>query len=235
MRLTREFRNQFIQHEMRTHGRKNGFVTTGQETRLLKWLPVIGLDKGKTLATANIPAGAPIVLEIGFGNGEFMAAQLAQHPEWYMLGVEIYLPGVAKCVGRLEDSGVIDRGRVSQLPAQYVLEHQVAEKQLDGIFINHPDPWPKARHHKRRIIQKPFAELMVTRLKNGGFIKLASDKPDLAEWMRDILDETPGLANVAGPGNFIEREAGRIHTKFEQRGLREGRTSQFLHYTKETT
>jgi tRNA (guanine-N7-)-methyltransferase len=76
---------------------------------------------------------------------------------------------------------------------------------------------------------------MVSRLKPGGFIKLASDVPELAEWMRDILDDTPSLTNVAGKGGFIERDEDRVFTKFEQRGLREGRTSQFMHYVKETT
>ncbi|WP_167632436.1 tRNA (guanosine(46)-N7)-methyltransferase TrmB [Mariprofundus ferrooxydans] len=233
MRLSKEFRDQFIQHEMRTHGRKNGFVTTGQEARLLHWLPLIGLPKEKTLADANIPAGSPVVMEIGFGNGDFLVHLAESHPEWTLIGVEIYLPGVAKAVGRLEDAGVIERTRITQLPAQYVLEHQVAAEQLDGLFVNHPDPWPKARHHKRRIIQKDFAALMVSRLKPGGFIKLASDKPDLAEWMRDILDVTPGLKNVAGVGGYIDRDADRPETKFEQRGLRAGRVSQFLHYVKE--
>ncbi len=232
MRLSREFRDQFTQHEMRTHGRKNGFVTTGQEARLLRWLPVIGLPKEKRLSDAGLPAAAPIVMEIGFGNGDFLVHLAKTHPDWALLGVEIYLPGVAKAVGRLEDAGVIERSRITQLPAQFVLTHQVAEQQLDGIYINHPDPWPKARHHKRRIIQKDFAALMVSRLKPGGFIKLASDKPDLAEWMRDILDATPGLENVAGPGGFVERDVDRPQTKFEQRGIKAGRISQFLHYVK---
>jgi len=232
MRLSKEFRDQFIQHEMRTHGRKNGFVTQGQEARLLHWLPIIGLPKEKTLADARLPENAPVVLEIGFGNGDFLVHLAQTHPEWLLVGVEIYLPGVAKAVSRLDDAELIERCRITQLPAQFVLTHQVAESQLDGIFINHPDPWPKVRHHKRRIIQKDFAALMVTRLKAGGFIKLASDKPDLAEWMRDILDDTDGLENVAGRGGFIERDPDRPHTKFEQRGLKAGRPSQFLHYIK---
>ncbi len=232
MRLSQEFRNQYIQHEMRTHGRKNGFVTTGQEARLLKWLPVIGLPKDKTLAMAGIPDESPIVMEIGFGNGDFLVHLASKHPDWALLGVEIYLPGVAKAVGRLEDAGFIERTRITQLPAQFVLENQVAENQLHGVFINHPDPWPKARHHKRRIIQKDFAKLLVTRVESGGFIKLATDKPDLALWMQDILDNTEGLANVAGKGGFVERDEDRPHTKFEQRGIKEGRVSQFLHYVK---
>ncbi len=233
MRLSAEFREQFIQHEMRTHGRKNGFVTTGQEARLLKWLPKIGLPKDKTLNMANIPKNSPIVLEIGFGNGDFLVHLAAKHPDWTLVGVEIYLPGVAKAVGRLEDAGFIERTRITQLPAQYVLEHQVEEGQLDGIFINHPDPWPKVRHHKRRIIQKDFALLLVSRLKQGGFIKLASDIPELAEWMADILDNTKGLTNVAGEARYIERDEDRVFTKFEQRGIKAGRQSQFLHYIKD--
>jgi len=232
MRLSKEFRDQFSQHEMRTHGRKNGFVTVGQEARLLHWLPKIGLPKEKKLCDSGLLSDAPIVMEIGFGNGDFLVHLAQTHPEWQLVGVEIYLPGVAKAVGRLEDAGVIERCRITQLPAQFVLTHQVVEEQLDGIFINHPDPWPKTRHHKRRIIQKDFAALMVSRLKPGGFIKLATDKPDLAEWMRDILDATPGLENVAGVGGFIERDADRPQTKFEQRGIKAGRISQFLHYEK---
>jgi len=232
VRLSKAFRDQFVQHEMRTHGRKNGFVTTGQEARLLKWLPVIGLSKDKTLHTANIPADSPIVLEIGFGNGDFLLHMAEKHPDWTLVGVEIYLHGVAKAVGRLEDAGLIERTRITQLPAQFVLEHQVEKEQLDGVFINHPDPWPKVKHHKRRIIQKDFANLIVSRLKNGGFIKLASDIPELATWMRDILDSTAGLSNVAGVGGFIERDQDRIYTKFEERGMKAGRKSQFLHYVK---
>lgn len=233
MRLTPEFRKQFSQHEMRTHGRKNGFVTTGQEARLTRWLPMIGLTHEMTLDDAKIPAGSPVVMEIGFGNGDFLVHLAERHPDWTLVGVEIYLPGVAKAVGRLEDAGFIERTRITQLPAQFVLTRQVNEAQLDGIFVNHPDPWPKVRHHKRRIIQKDFAKLMVSRLKPGGFIKLASDVPELAEWMRDILDQTPGLTNVAGKGGFIDRNEDRLFTKFEQRGIREGRTSQFLHYIKD--
>ena len=100
MRLSKEFRTLYSQHELRTYGRKNGFVTAGQEARLLKWLPKIGLPKDKTLNDAGLPEGAPVVLEIGFGNGDFLVHLAQTHPDWCLLGVEIYLPGVAKAVGR---------------------------------------------------------------------------------------------------------------------------------------
>lgn len=232
MRLSRQFREDHIQHEMRTHGRKNGFVTKGQEQRLVQWLPKIGLSSEQPLSGCGLDLDLPIVMEIGFGNGDFMVHLATTEPELQIIGIEIYLPGVAKAVGRLEDAGVIQRCRISQTPAQVVLTHQVAAEQLDGVYINHPDPWPKARHHKRRLIQKEFAQLLVTRIKPGGFIRLASDKPDLAEWMQEILDHTEGLSNVAGQGNFVAREENRPFTKFEQRGLKAGRSSQFLHYQK---
>ena len=230
MRLSRDFRQQHLQHELRTYGRKSGFVTHGQEARLAEWLPGIGVPKGKALADAGIAANASIVMEIGFGNGDFLVHLAQTHPGWTLFGVEIYLPGVAKAVGKLEHAGVIERVRISQLPAQFVLQYQVGEGQLHGVFINHPDPWPKARHHKRRLIQKDFSRLLVSRIKKNGFVKLASDQPDLAEWMRDILDTTPGLRNIAGSKGFIERDPDRPQTRFEQRGIREGRESQFLHY-----
>ncbi|MDX8409831.1 MAG: tRNA (guanosine(46)-N7)-methyltransferase TrmB [Mariprofundales bacterium] len=229
MRLDRSFRHQHQQHELRTHGRKNGFVTKGQQARMAHWLPTIGLPRDQTITDTT----TPWVLEIGFGNGDFLVHMAQSHPEWQLLGIEIYLPGVAKAIGRLEDVGVIERCCISHLPAQFVLEEQIPQDFLHGIVINHPDPWPKARHHKRRLIQPDFARLLVSRLQHGGFMHLASDKPDLAEWMRDILNATPGLHNEGGADGFVDRDEDRPWTKFEQRGLHEGRHSQFMHYRRE--
>ncbi|MDQ6975189.1 MAG: tRNA (guanosine(46)-N7)-methyltransferase TrmB [Mariprofundaceae bacterium] len=217
---------------MRTHGRKNGFVTQGQEQRLTHCLPKIGLPVGKHLDDSGFSPSLPVVMEIGFGNGDFLVHLAKTHVTWQLLGIEIYLPGVAKAVGRLDDAGVLPRCRISQTPAQVVLSQQISAEHLHGIYINHPDPWPKKRHHKRRLIQQDFATLMVSRLKVGGFIRLATDKPDLAIWMQKILDHTAGLENTAGVGGFIVRDDDRPFTKFEQRGLKEGRDSEFLHYIK---
>jgi len=235
MRLDRDIRDNFLQREMRTYGRKNGYVTKGQYERLHRLLPKIGLPKEAQLASNSFVSPAPVVVEIGFGNGEFLTHLTQLHPEWNFLGVEIYLPGVAKAAARLEDAGVMERVRISQLPAQYVLQSQVAEESLRGVYINHPDPWPKARHFKRRLIQKDFASLLASRLEPDGFVKLATDKPDLADWMREVLDAEPMLRNMAGTKGFIPRDPDRPVTKFEERGVAEGRTSQFLHYVKETT
>ncbi|HKJ82497.1 MAG TPA: tRNA (guanosine(46)-N7)-methyltransferase TrmB [Mariprofundaceae bacterium] len=233
MRLSREIRDSYIQREYRTHGRKNGYVTQGQEARLTRWLPRIGLPKEKTLDEAGFVLSVPVVMEIGFGNGDFLTHLASRHPEWNLIGVEIYLPGVAKAVSRLEDAGVIERVRISQLPAQFVLNEQVPAGRLHGVYINHPDPWPKPRHHKRRLIQKDFARLLVSRLEPGGFLRLATDIAEMADWMREILDATPGLRNMAGHDGFVSRDPDRPATKFESRGERAGRESRFLHYVRE--
>ncbi|MBF0281450.1 MAG: tRNA (guanosine(46)-N7)-methyltransferase TrmB [Zetaproteobacteria bacterium] len=232
MRLTSECRQHYNQHEMRTHGRKNGFVTKGQEAKLTQWLPKIGMTNETTLAQTGLDLTQPIVLEVGFGNGDFLAHLAQTHLDWQMIGIEIYLPGVAKAVSKIDEVGVIERCRISQLPAQFVLNHLIPDQSLDGIFINHPDPWPKKKHFKRRIIQKDFAQLLTSRLKMGGFIKLASDIEELAIWMRDILDQTAGLQNLGTENGFIPRDEDRPHTKFETRGLNAGRRSYFLHYQK---
>jgi len=235
MRLERNIRDDFLQREMRTYGRKNGYVTKGQHARLARWLPKIGLSRDERLGPDAFAVSAPVVMEIGFGNGEFLTHLATVHPEWNLIGVEIYLPGVAKAVARLEAAGVMERVRISQLPAQYVLRHQVAEGGLHGVYINHPDPWPKARHARRRLIQKDFARLLASRLAPGGFVKLATDRPDLAEWMREVLDAEPMLRNVAGHAGFVPRDADRPPTKFERRGEQEGRPSMFLHYVRRTS
>jgi len=232
MRLTKEVRDHWRQHELRTHGRKNGYVTKGQAERLDLWLPKIALHRDVSVHD-SIPKDVALGVEIGFGNGEFLAELTQNFPEHYFLGVEIYLPGIAKAVSRLEACGGIERVRLSQLPAQYVFAHQVDISSLEHIYINHPDPWPKKKHDARRLIQKDFAKLLVSRLKVGGTLSLASDVEELALWMQVILDEVPELQNVAGKGGFITRPEGRIQTKFEQRGHKAGRTSQFLHYIKQ--
>lgn len=232
MRLSSHLRETFLQHELRTYGRKNGFITKGQALRLEHLLPEIGLSAGARLDKGDFRHPGPLVMEIGIGNGEFLAHLARKHPDWNLVGIEIYLPGVAKAISRLEDLGVLERVRISQNPAQYVIEKQIAPESLHGVYINHPDPWPKARHARRRLIQPDFAALLVSRLEPGGFLKLATDWPALAVWMREILDETEGLLNMGDESGFVEREPDRIETKFEKRGRREGRESVFLHYVK---
>jgi len=230
MRLRAELRARFLPQRIRYYGRRNGQATKGQIARLERLLPLVGIDGETPLDEAGIPKGAKVLMEIGFGNGEFLEHLARREADAWLVGIEPYLPGVAKALTRLERVAALDRVRISLFPAEHVLEKQTPDGFLDGVFIHHPDPWPKKRHHKRRLIQKPFAELLARKLKPGGFLKLSTDWPELAEWMLAILDATPNLVNVAGKGHFAPREADRPYTKFELRGLREGRESLFLHY-----
>ena len=230
MRLPPEIRERFLPRGIKIHGRRNGSVTPGQLKRLVRWLPEIGLAPEVSLAEAGIPAGATVLMEIGFGNGEFLAHLARAHPKAWLVGVEVYLPGIAKAIARLEEAGALAHTRISQYPAQHVLEKQTPDAFLDAVFILHPDPWPKKRHHKRRLIQKDFAALLARKLKPGGALWLSTDWPELAEWMREILNAEPLLDNQAPDGGFVPRPQDWPKTKFERRGEAEGRKSVFLHY-----
>ena len=230
MRLPREIRDRFIPRDIKIHGRRNGSVTPGQIRRLMRWLPEVGLDPARRLPEAGIPRHAEVFMEIGFGNGEFLAHLARTYPKAWLVGVEVYLPGVAKAIARLENLGALARTRLSQYPAQHVLADQTPDAFLDAVFILHPDPWPKKRHHKRRLIQPDFAGLLARKLKPGAELWLSTDWPELAEWMRAILNATPELENQARNGGFVPRPTDWPCTKFERRGLAEGRRSLFLHY-----
>jgi len=230
MRLPEELRRALIPEGVKVYGRRNGPVSRGQIRRLAQWWPKVALKPEQPLDAIGIPADAPVFLEIGFGNGEFLAHLARQHPKAWLIGIEIYLPGIAKAISRLEEARALDRVRISQYPAQHVLATQAPDAFFDAIFILHPDPWPKKRHHKRRLIQPEFARLLARKLKPGGELRLNTDHPELAEWMLAILDETPGLENLAGKGNFSPRPEDHPPTKFERRGEQEGRKDLFLRY-----
>lgn len=162
---------------------------------------------------------APRIVEIGFGMGETTAAMAAAHPEKDFLGIEVHTPGVGSLLKQIEERGLTNL-RVVQHDAVEVLQHMLPDGSLDGIHIFFPDPWPKKRHHKRRLIQPPLVRLLASRLKPGGYLHLATDWHDYAEQMLDVLAAEPQLENT-GTG-FVARPAHRPQTKFEARGLRLG-------------
>jgi tRNA (guanine-N7-)-methyltransferase len=162
---------------------------------------------------------APTILEIGFGMGE-TTAQIAQaHPEVNYLGVEVHSPGVGSLLMQLEALS-LDNVRIVQHDAIEVVEHMLAPASLDGIFVFFPDPWPKKRHHKRRLIQPTFVHALALRLKSGGVLHLATDWHDYALQMLEVLAAEALLVNSAD--GFSPRPGYRPLTKFEQRGLRLG-------------
>jgi len=164
---------------------------------------------------------APRVLEIGFGNGENLIALAAAHPERDFLGIEVHRPGVGRILLALE-ARALTNVRVICHDAVEVLEQQIAPQWLQEILILFPDPWPKKRHHKRRLIQRPFAELLAGRLTRGGLLRLATDWQPYALEMLAALAAVAGLHNLAADGAFIARPPERAPTRFERRGERLG-------------
>lgn len=174
---------------------------------------------------------APTILEIGFGMGDTTAQIASDHPDWNFLGVEVHTPGVGALMKLTEQRG-LRNVRVIEHDAQAVLAHQIPDESLTGIHIFFPDPWPKARHHKRRLIQQHLVTCLYRALRRGGYLHMATDWPDYADQMRAVVDATPGLLapseSTAGPVAGSEREkdvvarAARPITKFERRGLRLG-------------
>jgi tRNA (guanine-N7-)-methyltransferase len=162
---------------------------------------------------------APTVFEIGFGMGETTAAIAQAHPEIDYLGVEVHSPGVGSLLKRIDALGLTNV-RIVQHDATEVVQHMLAPGTLDGVHVFFPDPWPKKRHHKRRLLQPPFVALLASRLKPGGLLHVATDWQDYAEQALAVLAAEPLLENTAA--GFAPRPAHRPRTKFEQRGVKLG-------------
>ena len=162
---------------------------------------------------------APRFLEIGFGMGETTAAIAKTHPGNDYLAVEVHTPGVGSLLKQIEELGLTNI-RVIQHDVVEVLQYALPPECLDGVHIFFPDPWPKARHHKRRLIQPDFIALLCRHLKRGGYIHAATDWEDYADQILDVLSREPQLSNTAI--DYAPRPEYRPLTKFEQRGLRLG-------------
>lgn len=172
---------------------------------------------------------APIVLEIGCGMGETTAAIAAAQPGLDFVGVEVHGPGVGAILNRIEQ-GALANLRVIQHDAVEVVDAMIPQASLSGIHVYFPDPWPKKRHHKRRLIQPPFVALLASRLAPGATLHLATDWAPYAEQMLQVLGAEPSLVNTAS--GFAARPAYRPLTKFELRGQQLGQPSHDLVFRK---
>ena len=198
-------------------------MTASQARALESLWPEYGIEFSEAPLDFEAVFGrtSDVVLEIGFGNGDSFVQAAADHPECDYLGIEVHEPGVGHCLIRARDLGVTNV-RVISHDAIDVLRHQVAPASLARINLFFPDPWPKKRHHKRRIVQAPFLDLAATSLREGGALCIATDWANYAEH----IDET-----MAERGDFVlderrehrgDQPLDRHTTKFETRGLREG-------------
>lgn len=200
-----------------------GRTTAAQQRALETLWPKYGLDyRDEPLALAALfGRDAPSTLEIGFGNGANLVALAREHPERDYLGVEVHRPGVGRLLLALEQEG-LGNVRVICHDAVEVLERQIAAASLAEILILFPDPWPKKRHHKRRLVKDAFVALAARALAAGGMLRLATDWEPYALEMLACLSAAPGLRNLAADGGFVARPAERAPTRFELRGTRLG-------------
>jgi tRNA (guanine-N7-)-methyltransferase len=164
---------------------------------------------------------APRTIEIGFGNGDNLVDLATAHPQRDFIGIEVHRSGVGRVMLALE-ARQLQNVRLICHDAVEVLEQQVPAGSVDEILILFPDPWPKKRHHKRRLVQVPFATLAASRLATGGMLRLATDWQPYALEMLQTLQAVPHLANTATDGGFVPRPAERERTRFERRGERLG-------------
>ncbi len=171
----------------------------------------------------------PLVLEIGFGMGHATIEIAESNPHINYLGVEVHIPGVAALMERIDDRGV-DNLKIIQHDAVEVLKYMIQDDSLSGVHIFFPDPWPKKRHFKRRLIQRQFLELLTPKLLGDGYIYLATDWEDYAIWMQEVLDAFPGVKNQYD--GFAEPQSWRPETAFERKGLEKRYTIRELFYRK---
>jgi tRNA (guanine-N7-)-methyltransferase len=213
---------------IRSFVRRAGRITVAQTRALESLWPRFGIEADGKLLDFNALYGryAPLVLEIGFGNGEQLLARAAREPHLNFLGIEVHEPGVGHLLLAADQAGLSNL-RLIRHDAVEVLNTQVPENSLAEVQILFPDPWPKKRHHKRRLIQSAFIELLASRLCVGGLLHLATDWEPYAEHMREVLQACSAFStDSVQTGAAPERAA----TRFERRGTRLGHRVQDLLY-----
>jgi len=208
---------------VRSFVRREGRLTPGQERALEELWPLYGIDEaeGQIDLEQLFDRKAPIVFEIGFGNGSSLAEMAANQPEMNFIGVEVHRPGVGHLLKLIEEQQLTNL-RVACTDAVELLKHRIPDKSLDRLQLYFPDPWHKKRHHKRRIIQPAFVNLLAQKIKSAGHLHMATDWQHYAEQMLDDLSQNDDFINCSDNSDYIPRPDYRPLTKFEQRGQRLG-------------
>lgn len=208
---------------IRSFVKREGRLTKGQQRALDELFPVYGFSSDDAIFDLDEKFGrvAPKILEIGFGNGTSLAEIAKTHPENDYLGIEVHRPGIGNLLLQIENEQ-LQNIRVMSDDAVEVLEKNIADNSLDAVYLFFADPWHKQKHHKRRIVQSVFVQLLRKKLKTDGIFHMATDWQDYAKHMMGIMSEAEGFENTAGQGEYIERPDYRPLTKFEQRGQRLG-------------
>ena len=208
---------------IRSFVRRAGRMTASQQRALDELWPNFGVEFTPQLLDLDLifARSAPIVLEIGFGNGDSLVQLASEDESSDFLGIEVHDPGIGHCMIATR-AAAIENLRVISHDAIEVLEQQIAPESLARINLYFPDPWPKKRHHKRRIVQPSFLELCASRLQPEASLHIATDWANYAEHIDEVLDESPLFTCVDRREHGGDLPLSRPATKFERRGLRKG-------------
>ena len=207
-----------LRRRIRSYVRREGRLTPAQRRALTELWPRYGLATDRALEMERaFPARQPVILEIGFGNGESLIHLAENHPQFNYLGIEVHRPGVGHLLLKLERAGLTNV-RVFCADAVGILQSVLPERSLHRINIFFPDPWPKKRHHKRRLIQPGFVRLLSAVLENEGLLHLATDWPDYAEHMQQVLAGFTEFDRIDHQSVIPPRPP----SKYERRGRRLG-------------
>jgi tRNA (guanine-N7-)-methyltransferase len=209
--------------KIRSFVRREGRLTKGQEAAMDNNWSTMGIDFAQQMLDWKevYNREAPVVLEIGFGMGASLVEMAKNAPEKDFIGIEVHSPGVGACLMGAEEAGLTNL-RVMCHDAVEVFDYMIPDGSLDTVQLFFPDPWHKTRHHKRRIVQPAFAEMLRKKLKIGGVFHMATDWENYAEHMVEVMNAAPGYKNTATDGDYIVRPEDRPLTKFEARGHRLG-------------
>lgn len=208
---------------IRSFVRRQGRLTKGQQLALDNYWPEMGVEYQPDPIDLPVLFGrdAPVTLEIGFGMGASLVTMAQNTPHQNFLGIEVHAPGVGACLTSAKEAEVSNL-RVMCHDAVEVLEKMIPDNSLRMVQLFFPDPWHKARHNKRRIVQVPFAELVMRKLKLGGVFHMATDWEAYAEHMLEVMSSIAGYQNLSEDSTYVPRPETRPLTKFEQRGQRLG-------------
>jgi tRNA (guanine-N7-)-methyltransferase len=218
---------------IRSFVRRRGRITVAQQRALEMLWPCYGVELNNVLNLDTLfGRTAEKHLEIGFGQGDALVTMAKAHPEQDYLGIDVYLPGIGHLLMQIETMELTNV-RIINADAVDVLQHYLPPLCLDAVYLFFPDPWPKKRHHKRRLVQTEFVTLLAKRIKSNGYLHLATDWEEYAQYMLQILEQTPEFINCVAKGEFAPRPPSRPLTKFEQRGLSLGHGVWDLLYRRE--
>jgi tRNA (guanine-N7-)-methyltransferase len=207
---------------IRSFIRRQGRITLGQQFALEQWWDRYGLSYEKPLETVStFGREAPLIVEIGFGNGQALAEMARANSGNNYIGIEVHRPGIGHLLLNL-DNQQTDNVRVYCHDAIEILSEKISDNSLAGLQLFFPDPWPKNRHHKRRIVDSYFIALVSQKLKRGGYLHMATDWQAYAKVMLSVAGENKSLVNESPDSTFCPRPDYRPLTKFERRGIRLG-------------